>query len=208
MKKIFTVVLSFCLWGSIYAQDINLRTPERTGGLPIMEALAKRQSTDNFSEKELSIQELSNLLWAANGVNRDNGKRTAPSALNAQDIDVYVAMANGVYKYDAVSMKLVFISSVDCRALAQSPKNSTLPPYMLYLVADASKYPQSIPAEHAMDMGRINVGIVSQNISLFCAGSGLGTRPRANMKQEELRKILKLNENQVLLMNHPIGYPL
>lgn len=206
--KTFVLTFSLLIGTTLFAQDIQLATPIKAGGLPIMEALSKRQSTDNFQEKELSNQGLSNLLWAANGINRENGKKTAPSALNSQDIDIYIAMKEGVYKYDAANLKLIFISSEDCRQLAQSAKNNTLPPYMLYLVADASKYPQQIPVEDAMNMGRINVGIVSQNISIFCAGMGLGTRPRAGMKQEELRGILKLNEKQVLLLNHPIGYPL
>ncbi|WP_101689189.1 nitroreductase family protein [Dysgonomonas massiliensis] len=208
MKKLFFIAFASLVATILYAQDINLPTPVKTGGLSVMEALNKRQSTDNFKETDLTDQQLSNLLWAANGINRDNGKRTAPSALNSQDVDIYVALANGVYKYDAANLKLIFVSSEDCRKLAQSPKNSTLPPCMLYLVADGSKYPSNIPAEHTADMGRIDVGIVSQNISIFCAATGLGTRPRASMKQEELRQILKLNERQLLLLNHPIGYPL
>mgnify|MGYP001290565871 FL=1 len=208
MKKLFFIAFASLVATILYAQDINLPAPVKTGGLSVMEALNKRQSTDNFKETNLTDQQLSNLLWAANGINRDNGKRTAPSALNSQDVDIYVALANGVYKYDAANLKLIFVSSEDCRQLAQSPKNSTLPPCMLYLVADGSKYPSNIPAEHTADMGRIDVGIVSQNISIFCAATGLGTRPRASMKQEELRQILKLNERQLLLLNHPIGYPL
>lgn len=208
MKKIFTLLLSLCLGLFLFAQDINLPKPIKTGGLPLMDALNKRQSTDNFKEKELTHQDLSNLLWAANGINRDNGKKTAPSAMNTQDVDVYVALESGVYKYDAAELKLVFVSSEDCRSLAQSPKNTTLPPCMLYLVADISKYPQQMPAEHASSMSRIDIGIVSQNISIFCAAMELGTRPRASMKQEELRKILKLTDKQLLLLNHPIGYPL
>lgn len=208
MKKLFLVAFALLAVTLLPAQDINLPSPVKTGGLTVMEALSKRQSTDNFKETNLTDQQLSDLLWAANGINRENGKRTAPSALNSQDVDIYVALASGVYKYDATNLKLIFVSSADCRQLAQSPKNSTLPPCMLYLVADGSKYPSQIPAEHTADMGRIDVGIVSQNISIFCAATGLGTRPRASMKQEELRQILKLNERQLLLLNHPIGYPL
>lgn len=208
MKKLFVLLFCFITGTIAFAQDINLVAPVKTGGLPIMEALNKRQSTDNFSEKELSMQQLSNLLWAANGINRENGKKTAPSAVNAQDVDIYVALAGGVYKYDAEKLKLSFISSEDCRQLAQGSRNTTMPPCMLYLTMDLSKYPQSIPAEQAANMGRIDVGIVSQNISVFCAGMGLGTRPRAGMQQEELRKVLKLNDKQSLVLNHPIGFPL
>lgn len=208
MKKLLTLFFSLCISIVLFSQDKDLPKPIKTGGLPIMEALNQRHSSDNFQAKELSLQDLSNLLWAANGINRENGKRTAPSALNAQDVEIYVALADGVYKYDAVNLKLVFISSKDCRELAQSAKNTTLPPCMLYLVTNGSKYPAQIPTEHAEDMGRIDVGIVSQNISIYCAGMGLGTRPRASMKQDELREILKLGDKELLVLNHPIGYPL
>lgn len=207
MKKRLTLFLCLLL-GNVYAQDIDLPAPVKTGGLPVMEALNKRQSTNEFKEKELSNQELSNMLWAANGINRENGKKTAPSALNTQDVDIYVALAAGLYKYDAANQKLIFISAEDCRQLAQNPRNNTLPPCMLYLTTDISKYPESIPEEKATEMGRIDVGIVSQNISLFCAGNGLGTKPRAGMDQDIIRKALQLKEKQILILNHPVGHPL
>lgn len=207
MKKLFFLTLCLLTGAFASAQDISLPAPVKTGGLSVMEALAKRQSTNEFSEKELSNQELSNLLWAANGINRENGKKTAPSAMNAQDIAVYVALAGGLYKYDAAALKLVFVSGEDCRKLAQSPRNNTLPPCMLYLVSDLSSYPENFTREVSLSMARIDAGIVSQNISIFCAGMGIGTKPRAGMDQEKIRTALKLNDMQELILNHPVGFP-
>lgn len=87
MKKILISTLILCFSFATYAQDIKLSAPEKSGGFSVMEAFNKRQSTDNFVEKDLTSQELSNLLWAANGINRENGKRTAPSAVNAQEMN-------------------------------------------------------------------------------------------------------------------------
>lgn len=141
-------------------------------------------------------------------INRENGKKTAPSAQNSQDIDIYVSLPKAVYKYDAANNNLELVAEGDYRSLAGGRKEGAEPPCILYLVADASKYKTSAynTVEHRTNMGKVDAGIVSQNISLYCAGMGLGTKPRAQMNREELTKALKLNENQSLILNHPIGY--
>nr|WP_297165118.1 SagB/ThcOx family dehydrogenase [uncultured Dysgonomonas sp.] len=208
MKYILIAVLAFASLVNINAQDIKLNEPVKTGGISVMEAFAKRQSSSEFADKELSIQDLSNLLWAANGINRENGKKTAPSAQNSQDIDVYVALPNAVYKFDAQANNLILISEGDYRGLAGGKKDNPLPPSILYIVADASKYKPSAynSIEHITDMNKVDAGIVSQNISIFCSGMGLGTKPRAQMNHAELKKVLKLSDSQTLMLNHPVGY--
>ena len=208
MKYILIAALAFASLVNINAQDIKLNEPVKTGGISVMEAFAKRQSSSEFADKELSIQDLSNLLWAANGINRENGKKTAPSAQNSQDIDVYVALPNAVYKFDAKANNLVLISEGDYRGLAGGKKDNPLPPSILYIVADASKYKPSAynTIEHITDMNKVDAGIVSQNISIFCSGMGLGTKPRAQMNHAELKKVLKLSDSQTLMLNHPVGY--
>ncbi len=208
MKYILIAALAFASLVNINAQDIKLNEPVKTGGISVMEAFAKRQSSSEFSDKELSIQDLSNLLWAANGINRENGKKTAPSAQNSQDIDVYVALPNAVYKFDAQANNLILISEGDYRGLAGGKKDNPLPPSILYIVADASKYKPSAynSIEHITDMNKVDAGIVSQNISIFCSGMGLGTKPRAQMNHAELKKVLKLSDSQTLMLNHPVGY--
>lgn len=208
MKYILIAVLAFASLVNINAQDIKLNEPVKTGGISVMETFAKRQSSSEFADKELSIQDLSNLLWAANGINRENGKKTAPSAQNSQDIDVYVALPNAVYKFDAQANNLILISEGDYRGLAGGKKDNPLPPSILYIVADASKYKPSAynSIEHITDMNKVDAGIVSQNISIFCSGMGLGTKPRAQMNHAELKKVLKLSDSQTLMLNHPVGY--
>lgn len=208
MKYILIAALAFASLVNINAQDIKLNEPVKTGGISVMEAFAKRQSSSEFADKELSIQDLSNLLWAANGINRENGKKTAPSAQNSQDIDVYVALPNAVYKFDAQVNNLILISEGDYRGLAGGKKDNPLPPSILYIVADASKYKPSAynSIEHITDMNKVDTGIVSQNISIFCSGMGLGTKPRAQMNHAELKKVLKLSDSQTLMLNHPVGY--
>ncbi len=208
MRYILIAALAFASLVNINAQDIKLNEPIKTGGISVMEAFAKRQSSSEFADKELSIQDLSNLLWAANGINRENGKKTAPSAQNSQDIDVYVALPNAVYKFDAQANNLILISEGDYRGLAGGKKDNPLPPSILYIVADASTYKPSAynSIEHITDMNKVDAGIVSQNISIFCSGMGLGTKPRAQMNHAELKKVLKLSDSQTLMLNHPVGY--
>lgn len=208
MKYIYTSLAALSLCFVLQAQDIKLNSPAKKGGTSVMEDFASRESNVSYIEKELDLNDLSNLLWAANGINRENGKKTAPSAQNSQDIDIYVALPKAVYKYDASNNNLELVSEGDFRSLAGGKKGDPLPPCVLYLTADQSKYKTSAynTVEHRTNMGKVDAGIVSQNISIFCSGMGLGTKPRAQMNREELTKALKLNENQSLILNHPIGY--
>lgn len=173
------------------AQDlksIKLNAPNLTRGDVLMKAFSNRKSTREFSDKMLSQQDLSDLVWAANGINRPNeGKKTAPSSQNRQDIKIYVCMADGNYLYNATNSTLEFISEDDVRPLKA--------PVCLILVSNTNE-----------TWGAIDGGIVSQNISLFCSGIGLATVPRAQMDADALKKALKLTGTQTLILNHPVGY--
>jgi len=192
---------------------IKLPEPNKKRGLPVMEALAVRASVTEWSDKDLSIQDLSDLLWAANGINRPEiGKRTAPSAQNAQDVDIYVFMKDGAYLYDAKTHSLVQVVEGDHRMLffpprpqQPQPEQMTMPPVVLLLVTDISRF-RFGSEELKREWGAIDVGIVSQNISIFCAAVGLGTRPRASMDREKISALLKLKETQFPLLNHPVGH--
>ncbi|WP_106830662.1 nitroreductase family protein [Parabacteroides pacaensis] len=199
MKKttLFVLLLSICSFAGIEKsfsqtvagmEPIKLNQPDKKRGTAVMEALAKRQSTKECSDKMLSLQDLSDLLWAANGINRpESGKRTAPSAMNRQDVKVYVCTAEGSYLYNHKTHTLEPVSSGDVR-----PAKA---PVCLVLVTDANE-----------TWSAIDAGIVSQNISLFCAGTGIATYPRATMNREELTKALKLTGTQTLMLCHPTGY--
>jgi nitroreductase len=215
-------------------ETIKLNEPNKKRGLPIMEAFSVRASIREWSERELSAQDLSDLLWAANGINRpDIKKKTAPSAMNAQDVDIYVFRKDGVYLYDASVHSLVPVIAGDQRSQiamapgggpagpgapapapkpqaegAPAPKPGGTPPaapIQLLLVSDNSRFRAGTPGLK-FEWGAIDTGIVSQNISLFCAGTGLGTRPRASIANDRLKTLLKLKEGQFPLLEHPVGY--
>lgn len=193
VRNLMWMAIAFFCISCVQAQEgmktIILEKPDLSRGASLMEALSQRKSTREFSEKKLSLTDLSGLLWAANGINRpESGKRTAPSAMNKQDIKVYVCMEQGSYLYDPQKQALILVSEGDARQKASAP-------VMLVLVSDTKD-----------DWGALDAGIVSQNISLYCSAMQLATVPRGSMDQEALRKALKLADNQQLYLNHPVGY--
>lgn len=210
--RLVSIVFIVCLWVStMNAQNLSkimLPAPTADRGASVMKALAERQSRRAFSSKAISLADLSDLLWAANGVNRPaDGKRTAPSALNKQDIDVYVFTPEGVYLYDAVQHVLNPIAVGDQRdAVAGGQDFVKQAPVCLVYVSDLSRFGMG-NTEQVKLMAAMDAGIVSENVNLFCAGVGLATVPRASMDQAALKKILKLSGSQLPLMNNPVGHP-
>ena len=210
MKKITIYILFTIMAGSLFSQSektIVLNPPDTTRGLPVMKVLSIRASSREFDTARINLQDLSDLLWAANGVNRPEiGKRTASSAQNAQDIDVYVVMDAGIYLYDAKKHKLDLIIDGDRRMLFSGrQKDAPQPPIICLLVSDNSKFRFGEDSLKAV-FGAEDAGIVSQNISIFCASVGLSTRPRAGMDQAKLRELLKLKGSQHLMLNLPVSY--
>ncbi|ACC97779.1 Nitroreductase [Elusimicrobium minutum Pei191] len=194
MKKIIFATTLIFMASFIFAQDtknIALKTPQLKKGLPLMQAFNNRKSVREFSDKELDNQTLSNLLWATTGVNRPDGKRTNPTAMNKQEIEIYACLKSGAYFYNVTKHSLEFISDKDCRL------NNA--PVTLYITADMEKSSER--------WANIDAGIVSQNISLFASGMGLATVPRGSMDQNFVKEALKLGKNKILILNHPIGYP-
>ncbi len=188
-RYILAVLLlaGMCSGAAAALPEIALLPPDKTRGTAVMQALSERKSTRVFAPEKLTRRDLSDLLWAANGVNRPDGKRTAPSALNRQDIDVYAAFEEGVYRYDAPSHSLVPVAEGDVRPVKA--------PVVLLLVA-----------KEDTDYAPIDAGIVSQNIYLFCSGVGLATVTRGSMDADKLAKALKLTGKQKVILNQPVGY--
>lgn len=210
MRKIqLLFVMSLMFSVSACAADAVIELPQpnmERAGSTLMKSLSERHSTREFSPEELSLADLSDLLWAANGVNRADGKRTAPSALNKQDISVYVVMSKGCYLYDAQAHRLTLVTEGDHReAVAGAQAFVMDAPLSLVLVSDVSLFGDATNARNQL-MGAVDAGVVSQNISLFCSFAGLATVPRASMDAEKLKAVLKLKEGQVPMMNHPVGY--
>ncbi len=184
---------------------IKLPEAETKGGMPLMQALKKRKSIRSFSEKELSQQTLSNLLWAAFGINRpDSGMRTAPSAHNMQEIDVFVAMKNGLYLYEPKQHALGLVSNEDIRGVTGKQGFVAKAPVNLIFVADYSK------------MGKVSkdndfysaadTGFIAQNVYLFCASEGLGTVVRGWVDKEELARAMGLGAEQKVILTQTVGY--
>lgn len=186
---------------------IKLNNPDLNRGISVMQALNLRKSVREYGSKALGLSDLSDLLWAANGINRpESGKRTAPSALNSQDVDIYVCMKDGAYLYDAKENVLKRVSTKDLRpAVAGGQEFVKDAPVSLVLVSDISRFPGEDKERTAL-LGAMDVGIVSQNICLFCAATGLVTVPRASMDAEALKTALQLKDSQLPLMNHPVGF--
>lgn len=208
MKHLLTLVFGFFFILTCKGQElqtIKLNEPQKDRGFSVMQAFEKRHSERVWADKELSLQDLSDLLWAANGINRpETGKRTAPSSMNKQDIDVYVCMARGTYLYDAKAHELKPVTAIDVRAeVAADQKEIAKAPVTLVMVTN---YPRLSDSKNALISGAIDGGIVSENISIFCAGVGLATVPRTWMNKENLRSYLKLQEGQELIINNPVGY--
>lgn len=206
MKKsltLFIVLMAFLTGSAQELTPIELLKPDKSKGLPVMQAFDARASVREWSSRPLTLQELSDLVWAANGINRpEEKKRTAPSAMNAQDIDVYVLREDGAYLYDAEKNLLAPVAGGDLRPLA----GKTDAPLTLVLIADLSRF-RSGDDQTKLNLGYIDCGIVSQNIALFCAGTGLKTRPRASFPEtDKLRAALKLKDSQRIILNHPVGY--
>jgi SagB-type dehydrogenase family enzyme len=212
MKRLLCLLVFTMILANLNAQDLKsivLNPPDKTRGLPVMQALEKRSSASAFSSDKLKLQDLSDLLWAANGINRPElKKRTAPSAMNAQDIDLYVFTEEGVYIYNAADHTLEPVVSGDQRLLVAGRQTEfAKAAVILVMVSDISRFPGGDDAGK-LSIAAMDAGLVSQNISIFCAGTGLLTRPRATMDQDKLREILKLKASQHPLLNNPVSYPL
>jgi nitroreductase len=206
MKRTLSIFVAAFIAGSLLAQSIDLPAPQKTGGLPLMEALAKRSTARAFDSKELSPRQLSSLLWAAFGINRPDGKRTAPSAMNFQETDIYVLLKSGAYVYNAQSNKLDLVVAEDIRALGGTQAFVTNAPATLIFVADLSKMGDG-SNEDKKNTANVDVGYISQNVYLFCASEGLVTGARGSVDRATLGPKLKLRPNQTIILAQSAGYP-
>nr|WP_321028816.1 SagB/ThcOx family dehydrogenase [Bacteroides nordii] len=209
MRKVQLLLLCLFISVATFAADkvIRLPKPNLNRNSEVMEAFANRHSTREYAAKALTLNDLSDLLWAANGINRpEEGKRTAPSAMNKQDVDVYVVLPEGTYLYDAKAHQLNLVAEGDHRgAVAGGQAFVKSAPVSLLLVSDLSRLGDA-KNTHTQLMGAVDAGIVSQNISIFCSAAKLATVPRASMDTAKLKSVLKLTDTQLPLMNHPVGY--
>ena len=165
---------------------ITLPAPDKEGGIPLMQALAKRQSGQSFKDEALPRQELSNLLWAAFGINRADGHRTAPTARNRQNVLIYAAMEGGIWRYEAEKQQLVKVRDTDMRATYKAP--------LTLLYAGEG------------DFAAMHVGALYQNVGLYCASAGLSNRVKTTGVDEARKEVPVPNGYQVMIIQN-VGYP-
>jgi SagB-type dehydrogenase family enzyme len=185
---------------------IKLPTPDKRGGIPLMQALGKRRSSREFQRKPLPLPVLSNLLWAAFGVNRRGGGRTAPSALDAQEIDVYVVLPDGAYVYDAQAHALRLVAASDLRRVTGYQDFVDEAPLDLVLVADHARM-RMVPAAQRESYASAAAGAIAQNVYLFAASAGLATVIRAWIDRTAIADALGLTHDQQVLLSQTVGYP-
>ncbi|MDA3898695.1 MAG: SagB/ThcOx family dehydrogenase [Desulfobacteraceae bacterium] len=213
-KNVIIICLVFfvlCIFSSLCFAEalkpVKLPPPQTDGGKPLMQALNDRASSREFSSEKLPMQVLSDLLWAACGINRaDTGKRTAPSARNWQEIDVYIAAEEALYLYDAKQHQLLPVLKEDIRTDTGKQGFVKTAPINLIYVADFSK----ISAEKMEDKifySAADTGFISQNVYLYCASFGLATVVRGYVDKPALEKIMGLRPDQKVILSQTIGYP-
>ncbi len=190
-----------------YAQEvIKLPAPKMEGGMPLQQALKERKSSREFNGEKLALPVLSNLLWAAWGVNRPDGHHTAPSASNRQEIDVYVATVDGLYLYEAKEHQLKRVVAEDLRAMTGTQPFVKDAAVNLVYVADLAKGNRTDPAAIEFYTGT-NAAFLAQNVYLFCASEKLATVVRASIDRQALAKAMKLRPDQKIALAQSVGYP-
>ena len=185
------------------AETVALPAPAKTGGMPLMQALAERKTIRDYKPGELDAATLSEILYAANGVNRPDGKRTIPTALNMQDIEVYVALPGAAYHYDAKENKLVRIDAGDFRAELITRKDlANNSACILVYASDTSK--NRTPETK---FSAIHVGEASQDVYLYAASKGLGTVSLGMYDEKAVRKVFKLEDKMNVILAQAVGFP-
>jgi SagB-type dehydrogenase family enzyme len=204
------VVLAVCLSLPALAeapQTIQLPAPQMDGGMPLMKALKLRCTTREYAADALPAQELSNLLWAACGINRpDIGKRTAPTAMNKQEIDVYAALPEGLYLYDAKAHSLNLVVAQDLRGATGKQEFVKDAPVNLVFVANYTRMGEG-PQEMKDFYAAMDTGYISQNVYLYCASAGLVTVARGWVDKDALAKAMNLGADQKIMLAQTVGYP-
>jgi hypothetical protein len=206
MKRTLFIFVAAIMAGNLLAQSIDLPAPQKTGGMPLMEALAKRFTARAFATNELSSQQISSLLWSAFGVNRPDGKRTAPSASDRRETDVYVLLKSGAYVYSAASNRLDLVAAEDIRALGGTQAFVKDAPVTLVFIADLAKMGAGSD-DNKKNTANIDVGYISQNVYLFCASEGLVTGARGSVDRTTLGPKLKLRPDQMIILAQSVGHP-
>lgn len=189
------------------AKDIVLEKLKSNINLDLITALQLRKSTKSFSTREISFEDLSTILWAANGVNRPDGKRTAPSSYGRHYTNLYVISSGGVHLYDPHEHELAFVTAENIKKQIARQEYVGEASHVIVLTADLSKYHPSVEEGAKIPVAYATAGCIGQNIYLITNALNLGTSFVLGIKGEVIREKLKLKEDEIPLCAMPIGYP-
>jgi SagB-type dehydrogenase family enzyme len=189
---------------------VALPAPRSEGGMPLMRALALRSSQRTYGREEMELHALFEMLWAASGVNRPSrGLRTAPSAVNTQDIEIYLCAEKGLFRYDPEPHALQAVSPDDLRTLTGTQSFAGQAPVVLVYVSDYGK----LRGLSGLEYGDLNIawswihtGFISQNVYLFCASEGLSTVVRAMVNRTAWEEKMGLESMKHVTMVQSVGY--
>ena len=208
MKKILFILAAAFLVNQLNAQElVQLPEPDKNGGEPLMKCLNERKSSRDYSEKALSQQQLSNLLWAAYGYNRpEDEKRTVPTSRNIQDIELYVFSGEGVFLYDAKAHGLKKILGEDQRKVTGKQPFVKDAAINLVYVSDFDKHSGN-DAQGKKVTASVHCGFIGQNVYLYCASEGLSSVFRAWIDPDKIAETLNLPGNKHVMYSQTVGLP-
>jgi nitroreductase len=199
-------VLSFDLCLAQELKPIPLPPPQTQGGIPVMQALKQRRTTREFKPEQLPAQVLANLLWAGFGINRpESGQRTAPSAMNSQEVDIYVALPEGLYVYGPKASQLKGVLTGDFRTRTSGQAFARNSAAVLIYVADLPRLTKAKPDQRPF-YAAFDAGCISQNIYLYCASEGLATVV-FDLDRTPLAAAMKLKPDQKIILAQAVGFP-
>jgi len=187
---------------------IKLDPPRLDAGVPTMQALKQRRSEKKFAETKLSRQQISEVLWAADGINRDDGHRTAPSAMGKYPIDIYVVLEEGVYLYSPAKHDLTPVAQGDFRKQCGTQEYVYTSPLNLVYVADYDKFSdiRDASAQKKAEWACMEAGSQAQNVYIYCASEGLATVFRVSIDNEEFGRVIKARPSQSVIAAQTVGH--
>ena len=200
------MLLTLAVPVSAEEEIINLPEPAKTGGIPLMQAISLRKSSSNFQDTELPAKDLATLLWAAGGINREDGKLVYPTAMNAKDIIIFVFTKSGVCRYNPETNSLTVIQKGDYRNYAVVQPFGAKAAVNLVYVQDSSRWPKvRVSPEQFKLWGYSHAGFSMQNVYLYAASQGWGAHTVQSMNHEKLPEILGLTQTQSLILAQCVG---
>jgi SagB-type dehydrogenase family enzyme len=209
MRKVvisFLVLLSWTINSAQVIETIPLPPAQKTGGMPLMEALQLRKSQRSFSSKELTPQQISNLLWAAYGINRPDGFRTVPAAKNWYEYDIYLLKSDGWYLYEVSKHALLKMGNEDLRIYGGTQDFVKTAPVILVYIADFDRMTGATD-DLKKFFSAVDLGYISQNVYLWCASEGLATIILGQVDKPKAHEIMKLKPAQQVILSQPVAYP-